>query len=168
MFAAMNRQRDSLVALNAGLAEHLGGEQGRKLLALMLSGGGVDESVNVFICSAIHTIFAHEFLSPEQLYAVTLRFVQVTHRSTFSSHLVPRLVPWARAAWQRAIENRFAIRNPRSIVPAIQDALAVDANELSTVAAILLAAEGGVSVRLHASLRDMLRGLAGEAGRNTD
>ena len=118
------------------------------------------ENPRAFICTAIHTTFAHKTHTTEQLFVVTLRFVQAIRRSAFLSHLVRRFVPWAREAWQRAVENRFALANPRTTVPAIQATLTGDRDDLSTVAALLLVAEEAVSVRLDPSLRDMLRALA--------
>jgi hypothetical protein len=157
MFAAMNRQRDRVAALAAGLKDRLGAEAARELLNLMLNGNSTAENLRVFICTAVHITFAHEVLTPEQLFGVTLRFVQATQRSSFSSHLVRRFAPWAREAWQRAVENRFALVNPRVTVPAIQAVLAGGCDHLSAVAALLLVAEDAVSVRLHPSLRGMLR-----------
>lgn len=160
IFAAMNRRRDSVAALAAGLEGRLGTEAGRELLDIMSNGNSTAENLKAFICTAIHISFAHEALTPEQLFGVTVRFVQAIRQSAFSSHLVRRFVPWAREAWQRAAENRFALVNPRITVPVIQAALAGDRHDLSNVAALLLAAEDAVSVRLDPSLRDMLRALS--------
>lgn len=160
MFAAMNRQRDRLEELAAGLEDRLGAAAGRQLLTFMLNGNRVVENPRAYICTAIHTIFAHKTLTTEQLFVVTLRFVQAIRRSSFLSHLVRRFVPWVREAWQRAVENRFALVNPRTTVPAIEATLAGDRDDLSTVAGLLLVAEEAVSVRLDPSLRDMLRALA--------
>lgn len=160
MFAAMNRRRDALAELSRLLVGTSGTDAGRELIAIMLNDGGTVEHVRIFVCRAVHTVITHDALTPDQLFGVTLRFVQAVRQSSFSVVVLRAFVPWARAAWHRAIENRFSIRNPKITIPSIEAALAVDRLELATVAEILLAAEGAVSVRMAPELREMLRLLA--------
>ncbi|WP_107311012.1 AAA family ATPase [Burkholderia metallica] len=160
MFAAMNRRRDALQELCRLLVGKSGTDAGRELIAVMLNDGGAVEDVCIFVCRAVHTVITHDALTPDQLFGVTVRFVQAVRQSSFSTVVLRAFVPWARAAWHRAIENRFSIRNPKITIPLIEAALLVDSLELATVADILLAAEGAVSVRMASELREMLRLLA--------
>ncbi|TCG09227.1 hypothetical protein BZM27_06845 [Paraburkholderia steynii] len=160
MFSAMNRQCDPLAELSKLLVGKSGADEARELIAVMLNDGGTIEHVRVFVCRAVHTVITRDSLTPDELFIVTLRFVQAVRQSSFSFVVLRELVPWARTAWERAIENRFAIRNPRITIPSIQQALVVERLELATVAEILLAAEGAVSVRMAPELRETLRLLA--------
>ncbi|RQS26812.1 hypothetical protein DIE00_02890 [Burkholderia sp. Bp8989] len=159
MFAAMNRQRDPLAELSKLLVGKSGTDAGRELIAVMLNDGGTIEHIHIFVCRAVHTVITHDSLTPDELFIVTLRFFQAVRQSSFSFTVLREFVPWARSAWHRAIENRFAIRSPRTTIPSIQAALAVDHIELATVAEILLAAEGAVSIRMAPELREIIRDL---------
>jgi hypothetical protein len=164
MFAAMSGDRDSVSALSSALEHQAGTEAGRGLLAIMLGNDDSTADARTFVSTAICTALANRGLTPEQLFIVTLRFVQAIRQSAFSFQLVKRFVAWSRAEWIKIIENRFAFRSPRITIPSIQSALARNHEDLSSIAALLLAAEDSVSVRLDPSLRAMLHSLTGSEG----
>ncbi|WP_343654156.1 hypothetical protein [Paraburkholderia caribensis] len=158
--AAMDANRAAVIRLRSALDGHRVISQVRGLVESMLEGSSGEKTTIAFVCEAIHTVLSSNTLSPEQSYGVTVRFLEAVRRLNEPYFLTHRLVEWSQEVWERVVENRFNLRDPRVTVPMISEALALPSDGLSKVAKILLAAESAVSVFLHADLRAKLRLIA--------
>ena len=71
--------------------------------------------------------------------------------------IVPPLEAWARAAWERAIEEqRFNLRSPASSVPAIREILASTGMGLGFLGRLIVSAQPAVQYRFDQTFRDFL------------
>lgn len=107
------------------------------------------------ILSAVHNVVSGRVLSHEELFAATLRFIQVLSGSNFRHAIEPLVVGWARQRWKAALTARFAFKNPNAIRPAVVAAL--EQEGLASIVRTLLAAEPGLNVRLAPDFRQWLR-----------
>lgn len=100
-------------------------------------------------------------LSIDELFAAGVRFLHAFADSPWRDTTENIFDQWFCDEWRNAITNqRFALRNLREAVPAIEAALQTD-DGLGRVARVLIAAEISVSRKLSPELRTYVQGMAG-------
>jgi hypothetical protein len=111
---------------------------------------------------AINEVMASQkILKVEVLFRAGIRLLQLAKHTDFGALLAPLLRNWAKQTWSRVIaEQKFALKMPTVIAPSIAQALDSDATELKYLAGVLLAASGGVAVRIDSGTRGFLESLA--------
>jgi hypothetical protein len=109
----------------------------------------------VYVISAVRTVLTGKALSHEQLFAVTLRFIQVLSGSNLRYTIEPQVIAWAQRHWRAALKAPFGFKSPSAILPAVEAAL--EQEGITGVVATLLAAEPGLNVRLPSDFRQWLR-----------
>jgi len=114
-----------------------------------------DRTIAAYVLSAVRNVVSGRALSHEQLFAATLRFIQVLNSSSLRYTIEPQVVEWAQRRWKAALTSPFAFKSPNAILPAV--ATALEQEGLKGIVAILLAAEPGLNVRLPSDFRQWLR-----------
>jgi hypothetical protein len=155
--AALGGRIDALHTLRTALANLSLPGDGPAMLKRMLRPDDAppDDTKVDYICSAVHSVLKHPALSHDQLFSVTLRLVQALYGSAFRYALEDQVVRWVKRNWRSALEARFGFKSPNVFTPAIAAALDVDG--LAGVAAVLLAAEPALNVRVSPDFRRWLR-----------
>lgn len=108
-----------------------------------------------YVLAAVRNVVSGRALSHEELFVVTLRFVQALHGSNLRHTIEPPVVEWARHQWRTALTARFAFKTPNATLPAV--AVALEQEGLAGIAGVLLAAEPALDVRLPSGFRQWLR-----------
>lgn len=149
--------------LSARLSGVPGTDEGRRLLEVMTGIRTVESATMLpdFAATQVHRVLSGIPLSAEGLFEATLRFVQMGSRSRFGAAVSECVSAWSRQRWEEQIQSPFAFRTPRLTIPSIQRALAIPG--LPGVAAVLLAAEVGLTVSLAPALRAFLKALVDAA-----
>ncbi len=111
-----------------------------------------------FITNSIHTVLTRDELFPAQLFEATLRFLIMTTESQFRKSIEIPVIHWIQSNWRRQIKSKLAFNNANYVIPKIKTALEIPG--LSGVAAVILAAEYGINVRLNEGLREKCRNIA--------
>jgi len=162
MVAAVQRCPNALVALCEQGGEIRNGYPGRRMLELMAGGQRRDEELASYTAIEVYRVAHQAALTPDELFVACVRFVQWAKNSTLQQVLVPPLEAWARAAWERVIEEQqFYLRYPATSVPAIREALASTGTGLGFLGRLIVSAEPAVHRRFgfdHA-FRDFLLSL---------
>jgi hypothetical protein len=155
--AALCGRIDALHTLRTALANLSLPGDGPAMLKRMLRPDDAppDDTKVDYICSAVHSVLKHPALSHDQLFSVTLRLVQALYGSAFRYALEDQVVRWVKRNWRSALEARFGFKSPNVFTPAIASALDLDG--LAGVAAVLLAAEPALNVRVSPDFRQWLR-----------
>jgi hypothetical protein len=156
--AAICGDVDALRSLRAALeAVQLPGDCLARLHRMLELDSGLPDKVKAdYVWSAIR-LALDGTLSHEQLFAVTLRFVQALHGSNFRQAMEGQVIQWVKRQWRAALEARFGFKTPKVSIPAISEALGLSGVE--GVVAVLLAAEPALNVRLPGDFRGWLREL---------
>lgn len=154
--------------LSARLSGLPGADEGRRLLEVMTGVRTVDNATALpdLAASQVHLVLSRAPLTAEQLFAATMRFVQVGSKPHLGSAVSERVNVWSRQKWEAQIQARFAFRTPSLTIPAILRAL--ETPGLPGVAAALLAAEAGLRVLLAPEMRTSLQALVGTTSAGAD
>ena len=119
-----------------------------------------DEKLPSYIAIEVYRVAHQATLTPDELFVACVRFVQWAKNSNLQQVLVPPLEAWARAAWERAIEEqRFYLRSPASSVPAIREILASTGVGLGFLGRLIVSAQPAVQHKFDQTFRDFLLSL---------
>ena len=155
--AAVQRRLDALVALCEEGREIRIGYPGRSILEVMAGRRSREEKLPSYVAVEVHRVAHRATLAPDELFVACVRFLQWAKTSNFQRILVPPLEAWARAAWERAIEEqRFNLRSPASSVPAIREILASTGMGLGFLGRLNVSAQPAVQYRFDQTFRDFL------------
>ena len=136
------------------------GYPGRSILEVMATGQSREEKLPSCAAVEIYRVAHQATLTPDELFVACVRFVQWAKQSNLQRVLIPSLEAWARAAWERVIEEqRFNLRNPASSVPAIREALASTGMGLSFLGGLIVSAQPSVRHRFDQTFRDFFLSL---------
>ncbi|WP_139347192.1 hypothetical protein [Herbaspirillum sp. VT-16-41] len=157
--AAMSGRSEALKTLHVALENIVLPKGARKVLELMISidPDATGDTLQRYVAEEIQSVLRGKGQTPEQLFASTLRFVQVGARSSFKPAVESHLIRWAKHHWREMLQRRFAFKNPDVYLPAIGATLSLPG--LNGIAAILLAAEPALKVNLSESFRIWLKSL---------
>ena len=135
---------------------------GTTLVQLICGTSSEDEADRLPQGRALNRIATGERFNARDLFTATLRFTEAGARSvSFGRPVEAHLDGWASVEWAQLISTqRFSLVTPAISVPALERALAREPRGYARVAAILLAAEAAVGVRLSPEFRDFLRQLS--------
>jgi len=160
IMAALQRRLDALAILCAGGSEMLTGYPSRSILEIMAGGQSREEKLPSYVAFEIYRLIHQTTLTPDELFVACVRFVQWAKKSNLQRVLIPSVEAWARAAWERAIEEqRFYLRNPASSVPPIREVLSSADAGLNFMGKLIVSAQPAVHHKLEPSLHDFMRSL---------
>lgn len=154
--AAVSSSRTALEKLRENLKDYKGLNYCVSWVDQMLKPNLDDQYF--FITNSIHTVLTRDELFPAQLFEATLRFLIMANESQFRRAIEPPVVHWAQSHWRSQIKSKLAFNNANYVIPQIRTALEIPG--LAGVAAVILAAEYGINVRLNEKLRETCRKIA--------
>ncbi|MCG2575862.1 hypothetical protein LZ012_02500 [Dechloromonas sp. XY25] len=150
VLCAIAKDTDPLLELANSLRTEPGCKSAADLFGRMLSvPDGKDESTQDYVASAIRLAIERPELSPNEIYTTTLRFLQACDGNSFKGAFESAFVSWAKHQWFRLANQRFALKSPAVVVPAIEVALRYEG--LRAVAMLLRTTTIGFDVRLNES-----------------
>jgi hypothetical protein len=158
--ASLRCDTSALELLNGNLVRDRTDNIASLMLQTMSTGEVAGSYDRLLIAIQIYRTARASTLTPEQLFASSVRFVQAATNSNFKRTLAPLLEKWCRERWQYVIEQqRFELWNPRMTVPPIEVALASPDTGLRYVGKLILAIEPALKATLDASLRSYMLAL---------
>lgn len=122
-------------------------------------------SLDNVVSEQITLLNSSAHLEPRKIWEIGLRAFEKIRQSAFRRALAPLLGKWLRAQWRRIIENEsFRISRPKLTVPLVEARLAIEANNETFVASLLLATAEAIGSPLAPQYERHLRDIAsGEA-----
>jgi hypothetical protein len=160
VIAALQKRTYALAALCTGAGDIQPGYPGRGILEVMASGQNREDRLSPYVAAEIHRAAHQATLTPDELFVACVRFVQWAKKSDLQRVLTPRLEAWARAAWERVIEEqRFNLRSPASSVSIIREVLASTGTGLSFLGRLIVSAQPAVQHRFDQIFRDFFLSL---------
>lgn len=151
--AAISGKRPELLALRENIYNHEDLRHSVTLIDQMITPD--TENRFYFITNPINTMLMRDEPFTNELFEATLRFLNACMESHFRKSFEDPLIHWAQKTWRKQVLSRLAFNNANQVIPEIQAALAIPG--LSGVAAIILAAEPGVYIKLNDQLRHVCR-----------
>lgn len=156
VLCAIEKDANPLLELANSLRTQPGCKYAADLFGRMLSApDGNDESKQDYVASAIRLAIERPELSPNEIYTTTLRFLQACDGNSFKGAFESAFVSWAKLQWSRLANQRFALKSPAVVVPAIDVALRYEG--LHAVAMLLRTTTIGFDVRLNQSWLSWLK-----------
>jgi tetratricopeptide (TPR) repeat protein len=151
--AAVSGSKSGLSALRKNFDNHEDLRHCTSLIDQMLAPKPDDQYF--FITNSINTLLTRDELFATQLFEATLRFLFAVTESQFRKSIEAPVIRWTQRNWRKQVQSKLAFNNTNYVIPQIQAALEVPG--LAGVAAVILAAESGLNVKLHEQLRDTCR-----------
>lgn len=150
VLCAIEKDANPLLELANSLRTQPGCKSATDLFGRMLSApDSDDESKQDYVASAIRLAIERPELSPNEIYTTTLRFLQACDGNSFKGAFESAFVSWAKLQWSRLANQRFALKSPAVVVPAIEVALRYEG--LRAVAMLLRTTTIGFDVLLNES-----------------
>jgi hypothetical protein len=159
--AVFEGRADAITVLECRLTDEFGNEfPGAALFKHWRGDAAVLSPLDKVCANGVGLLRKGEHFEPPRLWEIGLRLFEKGRQSWFKLEVTPVLAKWMRAQWRRVLaEERFRLSQPTVTVPGIEAILAKQDNDVSFVAALLLATSPAVRASLAATYRDLLKGM---------